>query len=190
MSEQFRTCLFGGFAKDDVVKFIARQAEENKKLTDALREKAEALEAQNTQLEEALRKLHGKAAVLQEGSESAAEWEERCREAEQQAAALREENEALRGPAQAYAQVKDHIAEIEISAHRRTEEFRAEAIAKLRQCIAQQRDWCNEQRGRYEGMNEDTLQTLRRCQQIVENNDSQAFERMLLRLQELEDTLE
>ena len=40
MSEQFRTCLFGGFAKDDVVKFIARQAEENKKLTDALREKA------------------------------------------------------------------------------------------------------------------------------------------------------
>ena len=44
---------------------------------------------------------------------------------------LRRENEMLRGPAAQYQSLKDHIADIEISAHRRTEEFRARAMERL-----------------------------------------------------------
>lgn len=189
MSEQFKTCMFGGFAKNDVVEFIAKQAEEHQKTVADLRASLEEAQQQNQQLEEALRTLHTKAAAFQENSQNAAELSERVELLQAQLDALRQENDELKDPAQSYLEIKDHIAEIEISAHRRTEEFRAQAIAKLRGYIEQQKSWCNEQRGRYHGMNEDTLQTLRRCEQLVQNNDSEAFDRMISRLQELEDGL-
>ena len=189
MSEQFKTCMFGGFAKNDVVTFIAKQAEEHQSKITELQTSLEEAQQRNQQLEEALRTLHSKAAVFQESSQYAAELSDRVEQMQAQLEALQQENEKLKGPAQSYFEVKDHIAEIEISAHRRTEEFRAQAITKLRALIEQQKSWCNEQRGRYQGMNEDTLQTLRRCEQLVQKNDSEAFDRMIARLQELEDGL-
>ena len=76
----------------------------------------------------------------------------RCRvqSMEEELTALRRENETLREPAAQYQSLRDHIAEIEISAHRRTEEFRGKAIAELMQLIGQQRQWCAEQRVAYE----------------------------------------
>jgi len=190
MSEQFKTCLFGGFSKEDVVKFIEEQSRQHREEMTALSDEAASLREQNAQLEDALRVLHGKAAVFQQNSQSVKELEDRVAVLTADMEALQQENEALRGPAQAYQEVKEHIAEIEISAHRRTEEFRAQAIARLRAYIQQQRDWCNEQKGRYAGMNEDVLQTLHRCEQMVENSDDQAFDRMLARLQELDENLD
>ena len=190
MDEQFRTCMFGGFAKSDVVSYIAKQAEDYKNTVDDLRDQIDELQKQNSQLEEALHTLHSKAAVFQENSQNADELAKRVEELGSQVAALQNENDSLSADAASFREVKEHIAEIEISAHRRTEEFRARAIAKLRGCIEQQKSWCNEQRGRYQGMNEDALQTLRRCEQMVVNNDSEAFDRMLERLQELEDGLD
>ena len=86
--------------------------------------------------------------------------------------------------------VKEHIADIEINAHRRTEEFRAEAIEKLRQSVAAQRTWCQGQRGQYTQMNEKLLQELRRAEEVIANNDLSGFDAMLESLQALEDTLQ
>ena len=55
------------------------------------------------------------------------------RELQEQAQKLQKETEYLRAQAAEYQSLKDHIADIEISAHRRTEEFRAKAIEQLRQ---------------------------------------------------------
>ena len=86
--------------------------------------------------------------------------------------------------------LKEHIADIEINAHRRTEEFRAEAIEKLRQSVAVQRTWCQEQRGHYTQMNEKLLQELRRAEEVIARNDLSGFDAMLDSLQSLEDTLQ
>ena len=86
--------------------------------------------------------------------------------------------------------MKEHIADIEINAHRRTEEFRAEAIEKLRQSVAARRTWCQGQRGQYTQMNEKLLQELRRAEEVIANNDLSGFDAMLESLQALEDTLQ
>ena len=105
------------------------------------------------------------------------------------AEALRQEAEALRGPAAEYQSLKEHVADIEISAHRRTEEFRAKAMERLAQCIAQQRAWCSQRRSTYLSMNVSLLEQLRQAEQAVENADYTAFDSMISELQRLEDEL-
>ena len=191
MDEQFRTCMFGGFAKEDVVGFIAKQAEEYRDTKESLQSQVADLQKKNQELEEALRTLHSKTAAFQENYLNATELEAQVKELQEQLDALTEENTRLSNDARAYREVRDHIAEIEISAHRRTEEFRARAIENLRECIEQQKNWCNEQRARYEGVNEEAVQSLRHCEQIVQNSDyNAAFDRMLFRLQELSNGLD
>lgn len=56
----------------------------------------------------------------------------------------------LQVQADEYAKIRDHIADIEISAHRRTEEFRAQTIQRIHELVAQQRAWCSENSVRYE----------------------------------------
>lgn len=107
-----------------------------------------------------------------------------------EAQSLRTESVKLREAADDYAHLKEHIADIEINAHRRTEEFRAEAIEKLRQSVAAQRTWCQGQRGQYTQMNEKLLQELRRAEEVIANNDLSGFDAMLESLQALEDTLQ
>ena len=73
---------------------------------------------------------------------------------------------------------------------RRTEEFRAEAIEKLRAIIGQQRIWCQKQRGEYAFMSEAILQDIRRAEDVLENADYSGFDQMMEGLQQLEDTLQ
>ena len=108
---------------------------------------------------------------------------------EEELTALRRENETLREPAAQYQSLRDHIAEIEISAHRRTEEFRGKAIAELMQLIEQQRQWCAQQRDAYARMTEGVLQELRQAERQVEACDIGNFDRMEESLRQLENTL-
>ena len=103
---------------------------------------------------------------------------------------LEAENESLRASARECAHLKEHIADIEINAHRRTEEFRAEAIEKLRAIIGQQRTWCQKQRGAYAFMSETILQDIRRAEDVLENADYSGFDQMMADLQQLEDTID
>ena len=91
---------------------------------------------------------------------------------------LRRENETLRGPAAQYQSLKDHIADIEISAHRRTEQFREEAVTRLRQLAARQREWCRTAQADYEQMNCQLLERLQQAEQTLRQPDMSSFRRM------------
>lgn len=131
MNANFKTRVFGGFDREDVISFIEKTSLEHQK-------RVSALEEENKRLSDRCGAAEAEVQALREQSRAelaaAAELEELKRKfaaltAENEQ--LRGENEQLRGPAEEYRRMKDHIADIEISAHRRTEEFRAQAIAEL-----------------------------------------------------------
>lgn len=189
MDASFKTCLFGGFDREDVVKFIEKTAAENREQLETLEAELNALRAQRDEAaaeNEALRGLTEEDACLREEN---ARLREQLAQAQASAEALRQEAEALRGPAAEYQSLKEHVADIEISAHRRTEEFRAKAMERLAQCIAQQRAWCSQRRSTYLSMNVSLLEQLRQAEQAVENADYTAFDSMISELQRLEDEL-
>ena len=173
METSFKTCLFGGFDREDVISFIEKTAAETQERLDAL----------TTEREELLAKKRS--------AEAENETALRCRvqSMEEELTALRRENETLREPAAQYQSLRDHIAEIEISAHRRTEEFRGKAIAELMQLIEQQRQWCAEQRVAYECMVGSILQELRRAEHQVEACNFESFDRMEGSLRQLENSI-
>ena len=189
MDASFKTCLFGGFDREDVVKFIEKTAAENQEQLETLEAELNALRTQRDEAaaeNEALRGLTEEDACLREEN---ARLREQLAQAQASAEALRQEAEALRGPAAEYQSLKEHVADIEISAHRRTEEFRAKAMERLAQCIAQQRAWCSQRRSTYLSMNVSLLEQLRQAEQAVENADYTAFDSMISELQRLEDEL-
>ena len=189
MDASFKSCLFGGFDREDAVKFIEKTAAENREQLETLEAELNALRAQRDEAaaeNEALRGLTEEDACLREEN---ARLREQLAQAQASAEALRQEAEALRGPAAEYQSLKEHVADIEISAHRRTEEFRAKAMERLAQCIAQQRAWCSQRRSTYLSMNVSLLEQLRQAEQAVENADYTAFDSMISELQRLEDEL-
>ena len=184
METSFKTCMFGGFDREDVISFIQKTAEENQTRLDALTAENEKLlaEQQNRELSDRLAELEKRL-----DNESALRY--RVRELSEKLEAVQRENDALREPAAQYQSLKEHIADIEISAHRRTEEFRGKAIAELTQLIGQQRQWCAEQRGAYQRMAEDVLQELRRAERHVEECDLENFDQLEESLRRLEDAI-
>ncbi len=197
MSANFKTCMFGGFDREDVVSYIEKTAKEAQEKLDALETENAKLKADNEQIEQALRTLHAQTKQMKQEEQDQESLQQRLDEAQARAAelavrceALEAENESLRASANECAHLKEHIADIEINAHRRTEEFRAEAIEKLRAIIAQQRTWCQKQRGEYAFMSETILQDIRRAEDVLENADYSGFDQMMEGLQQLEDTLQ
>ena len=189
MDASFKTCLFGGFDREDVVKFIEKTAAENREQLEMLEAELNALRAQR---DEAAAENEARRGLTEEDAcrrEENARLREQLAQAQASAEALRQEAEALRGPAAEYQSLKEHVADIEISAHRRTEEFRAKAMERLAQCIAQQRAWCSQRRSTYLSMNVSRLEQLRQAEQAVENADYTAFDSMISELQRLEDEL-
>ena len=190
MSESFKTCMFGGFNKQDVVEFIEQQSK-------TYQETLEALQHDNNLLKEAVQRMESergeflpKAEKQEEGAARIIALEEQIAQMSAELSKLQEENDKLREPAQEYFNLKDHIAEIEISAHRRTEEFRAETVRKIRDIINTQRAWCSEERGHYNCVNDEMLQKLRQATAMMEGNSDEAFIRMMDGLQKIEEGLE
>ena len=197
MSTNFKTCVFGGFDREDVISYIEKSAKESQERIEALESENAKLKEDNERIESALRTLHTQTKQHQREEMEQEALQKQLMDAQDRVAeltahneALRQENEALYAAADEYAHLKEHIADIEISAHRRTEEFRKEAFAKLHQCINAQRAWCQTQRSRYANMNETLLQDVRRAEDILANNDLSGFDEMLETLQNLEDTLQ
>lgn len=197
MNTNFKTALFGGFDREDVVSYIEKTAKETQEKLDALESENTRLKADNERIEQALRTLHAQAKQMKQDEQDQETLQQRLDEAQARAAelavrceALVAENENLRASAKECVHLKEHIADIEINAHRRTEEFRAEAIEKLRAIIGQQRIWCQKQRGEYAFMSEAILQDIRRAEDVLENADYSGFDQMMEGLQQLEDTLQ
>lgn len=197
MNTNSKTALFGGFDREDVVSYIEKTAKETQEKLDALESENTRLKADNERIEEALRSLHAQTKQMKQEEQDQESLQRRLDEAQARAAelavrceSLEAENESLRASANECAHLKEHIADIEINAHRRTEEFRADAIEKLRAVIGQQRTWCQKQRGAYAFMSEAILQDIRRAEDVLENADYSGFDQMMADLQQLEDTLQ
>ena len=178
MDASFKTCMFGGFDRQDVVAFIEKTAEEHRVETetlraenDQLRRDRDAAVAEN----EALRCLTEEDARLQEDNNR---LQRRVEELQAKLAEVQAENDTLRGPAGEYQSLKEHIADIEISAHRRTEQFREEAVTRLRQLAARQREWCRTAQADYEQMNCQLLERLQQAEQTLRQPDMSSFRRM------------
>ena len=189
METSFKTCLFVGFDREDVISFIEKTAAETQERLDALTTKREELLAKKRSTEAENAALRVQLNELTERLDNETALHARVQSMEEELTALRRENETLREPAAQYQSLKDHIAEIEISAHRRTEEFRGKAIAELMQLIEQQRQWCAQQRDAYARMTEGILQELRQAERQVEACDIGNFDRMEESLRQLENTL-
>ena len=189
MIESFKTCMFGGFNKQDVVDFIEQQSKTHQAEMDALQHDNALLKEAVQRMESERGEFLPKAEKQEEGAMRIADLEEQIAQMNEELAGLREENEKLREPAQEYFNLKDHIAEIEISAHRRTEEFRAETIRKIRDIINAQRAWCSEERGHYNCVNDEMLQKLRQATAMMEANNDEAFVRMMDSLQKIDEGL-
>ena len=89
-----------------------------------------------------------------------------------------------------YAKIRDHIAEIEISAHRRTEEFRAQAIRRIHELVERQRTWCSESSARYGELLQRFGEKLEAARNVLQDTDLSGFEEMLRSLNELDEGLD
>ena len=103
---------------------------------------------------------------------------------------LQERCDQLQVQADEYAKIRDHIAEIEISAHRRTEEFRAQTIQQIHGLVAQQRTWCEENRVRYAELLERFSEKLDSARSILQETDLSGFSDMLSQLDALDQSLD
>lgn len=115
METSFKTCVFGGFDREDVISYIRKTAEESQKKLEALMEETERLRVRCETAESELSALRTRSAELEQqlaDTEVLRAEAERLRTEEE---TLRRENETLRGPAAQYQSLKDHIADIEIS---------------------------------------------------------------------------
>lgn len=189
METSFKTCVFGGFDREDVISYIRKTAEESQKKLEALMEETERLRVRCETAESELSALRARSAELEQqlaDTEILRAEAERLRTEEE---TLHRENETLRGPAAQYQSLKDHIADIEISAHRRTEEFRGKAIAELMELVDGQRRWCTQQEAAYRQMNEGILAELRKAQCCVEECDLGNFQQFQESLRQLAETI-
>ena len=188
MSTNFKTCLFGGFDRADVVAFIEKTARETQERIAALANENEELKRSHADRENEWKLLQEQSAAAQEKQNR--ELAEQLKTLQERYDCLQREVEELRAQAVEYQSLKDHIAEIEISAHRRTEEFRAAAIAKLRESIDQQRAWCEKSRDEYQNMNEQLSEKLAQAREMLAAPDMSGFDRMDQELQELSDSFD
>lgn len=138
-NNSFRTVAFGGFDKQDVIRYIEQSAKEAADAQEALRRENEALrtdaEALRTQVRELEERLASETALRERAQAESAEREDRCRALEgarEEADRLSAQVEQLRPEAEAYARFRDRVGDIECDAHKRAAELEASTAERLR----------------------------------------------------------
>ena len=190
MSTNFRTRMFGGFDREDVVAYIKKITQENQAQLEKLTQQNQALSQENDGLRQEVAALRSR---LDSYESSSREMDELSQQNQRLAQENRDLQDAMREmeercgllqeQADEYAKIRDHIAEIEISAHRRTEE-------RIHTLVAQQRTWCNENRVRYEELLQRFAEKLETAKNVVQESDLSGFGEMLTALDELDKELD
>lgn len=188
MNTNFKTALFGGFDREDVVSYIQQTSRENQQRVSALEEENHGLQERNRAMEAELNTLRRAVLENSAAADTCLQLQTQLRELQEQAQKLQKETEYLRAQAAEYQSLKDHIADIEISAHRRTEEFRAKAIEELRTMARRQEDWCAQSRDKYAELNRQFCQKLALAQQTLAEPDLSGFQEMEAGLRQLEES--
>ena len=145
----FKTVAFGGFDKQDVIHYIEQTSKETAERQDQLQQEKESLQTEAERLRSQLRELQTRLdteTALRE--ETQAQFDQARTKLEQEQAArqalesarteaeqLAAELERLRPEAEAYAQFRDRVGDIECDAHKRAAELEASTLAKLRRTV-------------------------------------------------------
>ena len=191
MSTNFKTCIFGGFDREDVISYIEKTANESSARIQELTDLVKSLQEENADLSSTVDTLREKAERFDETSGALETLRASTAELVRRAEELAAENETLRSQAQEFQSLKDHIAEIEISAHRRTEEFRANAIARIRELVADQQGWCAQRREQYAAAHDSVCRQLNAAREALgQEADLSGFDRMEEQLRELAESLD
>ena len=197
MSANFRTRMFGGFDREDVVAYIEKITKENQAQVEELTQAADELRRQNDSLIQQLAVLRRQVESCEDShrenealTQQVQHLEEENRAAQEALRQSREQCDALQGQADEYAKIRDHIAEIEISAHRRTEEFRAQAIRRIHELVDRQRNWCSENSVRYEELLQSFGDKLQAARDMLREADLSGFEEMRSGLDQLDEELD
>ena len=151
-SNTFKSVTFGGFDKQDVIRYIENSAREHKdELTrlqneiEALRQDNDALSAQNTELASKCEQLEARVktldttneeqqsayAQLQQKTAAQAAELEALRTSAAELEALKAEAHAFRAEAESYRQFRNRIGDIECDARKRAAALEEETMASM-----------------------------------------------------------
>lgn len=162
-SPQFRTAAFGGFQKQDVLNYLEKSAKDHAdKIADLQKQLKEAMEAQVemeaqaaadqirvAELEDANRRL---GEDLASREESLAMSIQRCDALEGQLAALKADMERMAPAAEAYRELKDRAAGIELAAHVRAQAIEEESRRKVEKTAQEVLTWIDQVQGAYSNL--------------------------------------
>ena len=165
MENTFKSSVFGGFNRDDVIRYIEKTALESKQQIESLEQESDGLCRENAELRDKLAEAEHERDQLAETSSAAsdaqaalkkgltaaqetiaelrAKLEDTTRKAdyaqkehEREMQKVLSELSELRTQAEDYGRVKAHIADIELSARERADALDAATRAKLQAYIA------------------------------------------------------
>ena len=140
-----KSVAFGGFDKQDVVRYIEQSSQQAAATQQALQEELDTLHSQKQALENELSTLKTRFAEVsaqcdklntQLAQEIAVRQTlEPLKPLQVEVEQLKAENEALRPDAEAYAQFRDRIGSIECEARKRAADLEAATMAQLRETV-------------------------------------------------------
>ncbi len=146
----FKSVAFGGFDKQDVVRYLEQSSEKAAAAQRELEEENAALRAQAEERAAELERLRAQVEELTEErdrlrekleTESAARADlEPLRALEQEAARLTAERDALKPDAEAYARFRERLGAIECEARKRADDLEEEAAAQTRRTLREFQD--------------------------------------------------
>ena len=143
----FKSVTFGGFDKQDVIRYIEQAAREASEAQEALTKENESLRNQVEELTAQLRGTVSQVEALEsEGKElrTQLEAERAARQAlepvKPEMERLRGEVEKLRPDAEAYAQFRERIGAIECEARKRAADLESATVTRLEEMVAQFRE--------------------------------------------------
>ena len=138
----FKSVTFGGFDKQDVIRYIEKSAQEAAELQQKLQGENDALRKEIEDLREKVHELESRLeseTAFREKAQADLEEERSARKelegSREEAQRLAVELERLRPEAEAYAQFRDRLGDIECDAHKRAAELEASTTAKLRRAV-------------------------------------------------------
>ena len=140
-----KSVTFGGFDKQDVIRYIEQTAEAANNAQKELQTQNEALRAENDALQEKVSSLTEELAALRSRMEELSSDHARLQESLSREAMQRQELEALkpaaaeaerlRPDAEAYAQFRERIGAIECEARKRAADLELATVLQLQQSV-------------------------------------------------------
>ena len=133
-----KSVTFGGFDKQDVIRYIEQSAEQAAAAQKALQEENDALQKQVASLSESISHLQAQTEALsaeRDRLQAALNHETAVRQQLEALKPLEEEVERLRPDAEAYGQFRERIGAIECEARKRAADLELATVKQLQQTV-------------------------------------------------------